>query len=103
LDDGASSTEIDRPENNSDLNGEKAVKTFAVSRCVCFGKIRWWQTGPNHRGNNQLVLSAFNVFGPVAGLLQTVKSKCCPRHLREANARWKGAQMQHCATGPARA
>jgi hypothetical protein len=102
LDDEASLTEIDRPENNSDLNGERAMKTFAISRCGCFGRIRLRHTGPNHRSNNQLVLSVFDVFGPGAGLLQTVKSKCCPRYLQEADARWKGAQTQHCVTGPAR-
>jgi hypothetical protein len=67
-DDGASWTEIDRRENNSDLNGERAVKTFAVSQSGSFRKIRLRQTGLNHAGNNCLVLVAFELFGAVAGL-----------------------------------
>jgi hypothetical protein len=67
-DDGASWTEIDRRENNSDLNANLSVKTFAVSRSGSFPRIRLRQTGPNHRGDNCLVLRAFKVFGAVAGL-----------------------------------
>jgi hypothetical protein len=67
-DDGASCTEIDRRENNSDLNGKLTVKTFAVSQSGSFGRIRLRQTGPNHRGNNHLVLNSFEVFGAVTGL-----------------------------------
>jgi hypothetical protein len=44
------------------------VKTFAVARSGSFRRIRLRQTGPNHRGNNILNLSAFEVFGAVAGL-----------------------------------
>jgi hypothetical protein len=67
-DDGASWTEIDRRENNSDLDEPFTVKTFAVSQTGSFRKIRLRQTGPNHEGNNTLELSAFKVFGAVAGL-----------------------------------
>jgi hypothetical protein len=67
-DDGASWTEINQRENNSDLNSELAVKTFAVSRSETFGRIRLRQTGPNQSDNNFLILSAFDVFGAVAGL-----------------------------------
>jgi hypothetical protein len=66
--DGASWTEIDQRENNSDLNGEYAMKTFAVSHSGSFGRIRLRQTGPNHRGDNRLALSSFELFGAVAGL-----------------------------------
>jgi hypothetical protein len=61
-------TEIDRRENNSDLNANWAVKTFAVSRSENFCRIRLRQTGLNHNGRNELVLSAFEIFGVVAGL-----------------------------------
>jgi hypothetical protein len=44
------------------------VKTFAVWQSASFGRIRLRQTGPNHRGDNSLALSAFEVFGAVAGL-----------------------------------
>jgi hypothetical protein len=67
-DDGASWTDFDRREDNSDLNGELAMKTFTVSRSGSFERIRLRQTGPNHRGNNRLVLSVCEVFGAVAGL-----------------------------------
>jgi hypothetical protein len=67
-DDGASWTEIDRRENNSDLNDRSAVKTFAVSRSGSFRMIRLHQTGPTHNGNNVMNLNAFEVFGAVAGL-----------------------------------
>jgi hypothetical protein len=68
-DDGASWTEIDRRENNSNLNlNATAVKTFAVARSGSFRRIRLRQTGPNHYGDNQLLLSAFELFGAVAGL-----------------------------------
>jgi hypothetical protein len=63
-DDGTLWTEIDRRENNSD---PFSVKTFAVSRSGSFRKIQMGQTGPNH-GDSSLVLSAFEVFGAVAGL-----------------------------------
>jgi hypothetical protein len=67
-DDGASWTEIDRRENNGDLNDKWAMKTFAVARSGSFRRIRLRQTGPNHSSHNYLVLTAFDVFGAVAGL-----------------------------------
>jgi hypothetical protein len=51
-DDGASWTEIDRRENNNDLNKAWVMKTFAVSRPGSFEKIRLRQTGSNHWSNN---------------------------------------------------
>jgi hypothetical protein len=72
-DDGASWTEINRGENNSDLSSNWAVKTFAVTRPGSFRRIRLRQTGPNHKGSNCLVLSLFGVFGAVTELLQTVQ------------------------------
>jgi hypothetical protein len=60
--------EIDRRENNSDLGTSWALKTFAASRLGSFCMIRLLQTGPNHGGSNYLFLSAFELFGAVAGL-----------------------------------
>jgi hypothetical protein len=60
--------EIDRRENNSDLNATLAVKTFAVARSGGFRRIRLRLGGPSHSGNNHLFLTAFEVFGAVAGL-----------------------------------
>jgi hypothetical protein len=81
-DDGSSWTEIHRRENNSDLNGRRAVKTFAVSRAGSFRRICLRQTGPNHAGNNHLVLDAFELFGAVAGLPSTVSVKRFLRRLQ---------------------
>jgi hypothetical protein len=67
-DDGAPWKEIDRSENNSDVNDRFAVKTFVVSRFGSFRRIRLRQTGPNYRGKNYLQFCAFEVFGTVAGL-----------------------------------
>jgi hypothetical protein len=66
--DGASWTEIDRRENNSDFSAPAAVKTFAVERSGSFGRICLRQIDQNHSGNNHLALSAFELFGAVAGL-----------------------------------
>jgi hypothetical protein len=67
-DDGTSWTKIDRRENNSDLNRNLTVKTFAIALSGSFSSIRLRLTGPNHRGQNCLCLTAFDVFGAVAGL-----------------------------------
>jgi hypothetical protein len=77
-DDGASWTEIDRRENNSDLNREWAVKTLAVSRSGSFGRIRLRQTVPNHWGDNELALTAFELFETVAGLRDDFLKFCFP-------------------------
>jgi hypothetical protein len=60
-DDGASWTEIDRRENNNDLNGELAVKTFVVAPSASFRRIALRQIGLNHKGGNELILSAFEL------------------------------------------
>jgi hypothetical protein len=67
-DDGASWKEIDRRENNDDLNGKMGVKIFAPSQFGSFGRIWLRQNGPNHEGHNFPVLGAFEVFGAIAGL-----------------------------------
>jgi hypothetical protein len=80
-DDGASWTEIDRREKNSDLNASSAVKMFAVSRSGSLSKIRSRQIGRNHNRGNCLVLIAFEFFGVVSGQQQEVTD------LRGANLR----------------
>jgi hypothetical protein len=75
-DDGAPWTEIDWRENNSDLNDERAVKTFVISQSGSFGWIHLRQTGPNHGDNNCLVLGAFEVLGAVVGLLDDFVKFC---------------------------
>jgi hypothetical protein len=66
--DGASWMEIDRRENNGDLNASEAVKTFAVARSGLFRMIHLRQTGPNYNGNNYVIFCGFEVFGTVVGL-----------------------------------
>jgi hypothetical protein len=67
-DGGASSTEINRRENNNDLNTPLAMKTFVVTRSGSFRRICLCQTDSNYRGNNYVVLNAFEVFGAVTEL-----------------------------------
>ena len=60
-------TEIDRRENNSDLNGEFASHNFEVYRPDLlengFRFVRLRQAGPNHSGRYELMLNAFENFG----------------------------------------
>jgi hypothetical protein len=61
--DGSDWEEIDRPENNNELNASSLIKTFSVSKSIECRFIRLHQIGPNHQGNNYLLFSAFEVFG----------------------------------------
>jgi hypothetical protein len=60
--------EIDRRENNSDLNAKLTVNTFAVARPGWFRRICLRQTSRNHDGNDYLSICAFEIFGAVARL-----------------------------------
>jgi hypothetical protein len=66
--DGNSWIELDRCENNNDLNSSYALKTFSVSRSdlVCVICLR--EIGPNHQNNNHMIFTSFEVFGSVVGL-----------------------------------
>jgi hypothetical protein len=61
--------EIDRRENNNDLNDASAVKTFAVARAEIVPMIRRRESSLNSRGSYVLQLCRFEVLGAVAGLL----------------------------------
>jgi hypothetical protein len=61
--DGSRWTEIDRRENNSDLNGASLVNTFSVSESVECRFIRLRQIGLNHHGDYYLVFSSLEIFG----------------------------------------
>jgi hypothetical protein len=61
--DGSNWEEIDRRENNNDLNGSSFIKTFSISKSIECRFIRLHQIGPNHYGNNHLLFSAFEIFG----------------------------------------
>jgi hypothetical protein len=65
--DGTSWTEIDRHENNNDLNRSLALKTFAVSNVATFQMIQLRQIGLNHANNNHLCFTAFEIFGLLSG------------------------------------
>ena len=67
--DGTSWTELDRREDNHDLNSSCAIQNFKISRmpsgCVRFIRIR--QTGPNHKGGYTLSFAALEIFGLLLG------------------------------------
>jgi hypothetical protein len=60
--------EIDRRENNTDLNGSHAIKTFNICKVDTFRMIRLRQIGLNHRNDNYLLFTAFEFFGSLIGL-----------------------------------
>jgi hypothetical protein len=66
--DGTSWVEIDRHENNTDLNSTLAVKTFTISKVSTFQMIRLRQIGVNHASVNCLCFTAFEIFGLLTGL-----------------------------------
>ena len=55
--------EIDRRDDNNELNGKSKVATFQVAATGEFSKIRIRQTGPNHYGDNYLILTNVEFFG----------------------------------------
>lgn len=61
--DGEAWQEIDRHENSDELKGVGLVGTFAVADCSALGLIRLVNIGQNHRGNDCLALSAWEIFG----------------------------------------
>jgi hypothetical protein len=66
--------EIDWREINSELSGKFSSKKCAAARSRSFRSIHLRQTDNNHWGSNHVILSAFEVFGVVAGLQQTVQA-----------------------------
>jgi hypothetical protein len=70
--DGQLWDELDRRENNSDLNSLYAVKIFPVSNSDSksgpFRMIRLRQIGPNHANRHYLIFTAFEIFGSLIGL-----------------------------------
>jgi hypothetical protein len=57
--------EIDRREDNADLNGNGIVHTFPISHPQSggFRCIRLRQIGLNHYNNNHLCIGVFELFG----------------------------------------
>jgi hypothetical protein len=61
--DGSTWIELDRRENNNDLNGPNIHRTFSVSPSSGVRIIRLRQIGLNHASSNHIALSTFEVFG----------------------------------------
>jgi hypothetical protein len=55
--------EIDRHENNYDLNAKNVVRSFKAEKPQEGRYVRLRQTGKNHRGDDFLIFSAFEIFG----------------------------------------
>ena len=60
---GSNWIEIDRRENNFDLNSPNAFKNFTVKKKIECRYFRLRQIGPNHKGYYYIVLKAFEIFG----------------------------------------
>jgi hypothetical protein len=61
--DGDDWVEVDRQENNSNLNGRNVTATFSIGSCKICRFLRLVNIGRNHRGNNALVIASFEIFG----------------------------------------
>ena len=63
--DGSSWTEIDRRDNDKDLNDESATANFKISKVLkrSFRFFRLKQTGKNHAGNYVATLTSLEMFG----------------------------------------
>jgi hypothetical protein len=61
--DGSKWIELDRRENNTELNGQGAIATFRVSRSDSVHMIRLRQLGKNSDNCDYLIVSAIEVFG----------------------------------------
>lgn len=61
--DGVNWTELDRREDNNELNGKFKAKTFKCQRIMESRRIRLRQIGKNHAGNDILTLCGLELFG----------------------------------------
>jgi hypothetical protein len=61
--DGVEWIEIDRRTDNFDLEEKPWLASFPTSNSPLCGFIRLTQTGENHKGNNELIIAALEVFG----------------------------------------
>jgi hypothetical protein len=55
--------EVDRRDNNDDLNAQNVVRLFTVTHSSEYRSLRLRQTGPTHYGENWLTISGFDIFG----------------------------------------
>jgi hypothetical protein len=56
---------LDRQNNSKALDGKERIGTFPISEPRELRMIRFRQTGPNHMGNEYLIISGFEVFGTI--------------------------------------
>jgi hypothetical protein len=61
--DGETWLEVDHKEDNNKLNGESRIGTFAVASGKECRFIRLVNIGRNHRGSDQIWISAWEIFG----------------------------------------
>jgi hypothetical protein len=54
---------LDSRENTSDLNGPGRIGTFPMESSGVFKSIKLISTGPDHRGENYLVITGFELYG----------------------------------------
>jgi hypothetical protein len=63
--DGQGWTEIDRKEDNGDLNGTNLVKSYELGAEAEARVVRIRQIGPTHSGKHFLTISGFELFGAI--------------------------------------
>jgi hypothetical protein len=61
--DGDDWQEVDRHEDNNELNDSWSTRTFRVASCGACRCIRLVSIGKNHRGRNRLVITGWEIFG----------------------------------------
>jgi hypothetical protein len=61
--DGDHWDELDHREDNSELNEKNVTGTFEVGRSQICRYMKLTNIGRNHRGSDQLIISAFDIFG----------------------------------------
>jgi hypothetical protein len=55
--------EVDRRSDVAEVNQASAVNTFDIRKCPCVRFIRLRQVGKNHRNDDFLIFSGFELFG----------------------------------------
>jgi hypothetical protein len=55
--------QLDRRDDNSELNGRHIARLFEISHPGEYQFIRLRQTGKNHANTDSLIISGFEVFG----------------------------------------
>jgi hypothetical protein len=77
--DGKTWVELDRREDNNDLNGNRLTMVFPVAHSEDVRMVRLRQHGPNHWQRYNLNIEAFELFGNLYICAQTEGSAAIPR------------------------